>query len=245
MNKFNGLIISFVAGISTTFGYLSIYIRGKKENIISKVLYFSAGVMITLSIIDLIPFSIKSFLVENSLFISFVDSILYFFIGFVGCSFFEKIIGKEESLYSTGIISMLGIIVHNIPEGIATYILSTIDLKLGIILAIAIMLHNIPEGICIAIPIYYSTGNKRKALLYTFISGISEFMGALISMLVLYKYIDNDIMGALYSMIAGIMIYISFFELIKTSKKYNFGNYSIYIFIGSLFILCVEIIAKI
>ena len=139
---------------------------------------------------------------------------------------------------------MLGIIIHNIPEGIATYVLSTINLKLGIILGIAVMLHNIPEGICIAIPIYYSTFNKQKAFLYTFISGISEFIGAFLSMLILYRYIDNGIMGILYSIIAGIMIYISLFELIKTSKKYDSNNLNIYIFIGSIFILCVEIITK-
>ncbi len=244
MNRFNGLIISFIAGISTTLGYFSIYMHGKKENIISKVLYFSSGVMITLSIIDLIPSGIKSFAMDKSFISSFANSILYFFIGFICCYIFEKIFKKEENLYNVGIISMLGIIIHNIPEGIATYVLSTINLKLGIILGIAVMLHNIPEGICIAIPIYYSTFNKQKAFLYTFISGISEFIGAFLSMLILYRYIDNGIMGILYSIIAGIMIYISLFELIKTSKKYDSNNLNIYIFIGSIFILCVEIITK-
>ena len=88
---------------------------------------------------------------------------------------------------------MIAIILHNVPEGIATFISSSKDISLGISLAIAITLHNIPEGISISIPIYYSTKSKFKALLYTFISGVSEPIGALIAYLFLSKYINDFI----------------------------------------------------
>jgi len=95
------------------------------------------------------------------------------------------------------------------------------NINLGISLAIAIAFHNIPEGISISIPIYYSTKSRFKALFYTFISGISEPFGALLTYLFLNKFINDRIMGFLFSFIAGIMIHIALYELIPTSKKYN------------------------
>lgn len=244
MNKYYGLIISFIAGISTLIGYFFIYIKGDKEKIISYSLSFSGGVMITLSLVDLIPSSIKDLSMNNGIIKSILICIVYFVIGFLVCIFIEKQFKKINNLYKTGLLSMIGIILHNIPEGIATYVLSTINLKLGIMLSIAIVLHNIPEGICIAIPIYYSTNNKIKTFSYTFISGISEFIGALLSMLILYKYINNTMIGILFSIIAGIMIYIGYYELIKTAKKYNNSFSKFYSLFGSIFILIVEILLK-
>ena len=110
-------------------------------------------------------------------------------------------------------------------------------------MGVAIILHNIPEGVGISIPIYYSTKSKKKALLYTVISGFSEPFGAFISFLFLSKYINITINGLLYSLIAGLMIYIGYFELYKASKKYN-KNTNNYLLLGSIFILIIEIILK-
>lgn len=242
MNKYYGIYVSLVASLSTVLGYFFIYVKGDKNKIISKSLSFAGGVMITLSLIDLIPTSIKSFNMYNSFFPSILFTFLFFLFGYFLFKFISKKINSDDELYNTGIISMLGIIIHNIPEGIATYILSTINLKLGILLAIAIMFHNIPEGIGISIPIYYSTNNKIKTFLYTFISGISELFGAIISMIFLYKYINNFVIGILFSIIAGLMFYIGFNEMIKVSKNYHYETK--YLLYGSLFILIVEIILK-
>ena len=138
---------------------------------------------------------------------------------------------------------MIGIILHNMPEGMATYMLSSINLKLGLMLSIAIVMHNIPEGIGISIPIYCGTGNKKKAFIYTLISGLSEPFGAIISMIFLHKFINITFMGVIYSIIAGIMIYIGYFELIEISKQYE-KNVKIFTLYGALFILIVEIILK-
>ncbi len=115
---------------------------------------------------------------------------------------------------------------------------STHNITLGISLTIAIALHNIPEGISIAIPIYYATGNKKKALLYTFISGISEFIGAIITYLFLTPFINDNILGYLFALIAGIMIYISLLELLPTIANYKRkSRVVIYIIIGSILML--------
>ena len=116
---------------------------------------------------------------------------------------------------------MLAIIIHNIPEGIATFMATNTNIVLGISLTIAIALHNIPEGISISIPIYYATNSKFKAIFYTFISAVSEPFGALLTYLFLSNYIIDRIMGFLFGVIAGIMIHISMYELLPTSKSYN------------------------
>ena len=133
---------------------------------------------------------------------------------------------------------MLAIMLHNIPEGIATYITNCSNINLGLSLTLAIAAHNIPEGISISVPIYYATGNKRKAFLYTFISGISELFGAIISALFLSPFVSDTLMAFLYAMIAGIMIYLSITELLKTSLSYQKYKITLIFFIiGVLFIL--------
>ena len=133
---------------------------------------------------------------------------------------------------------MLAIILHNIPEGIATFISTTKDTSLGISLATSIALHNIPEGISISIPIYYSTKSKFKALFYTFLSALSEPLGAIITYLFLLPYVNNILLGLLFSFIAGIMIQISLTELLKESISYNKPTLTkVFFLIGIIFML--------
>ena len=131
---------------------------------------------------------------------------------------------------------MIGLILHNIPEGILTFITSSYDKKLGLSLAIAICMHNIPEGIAISIPIYYSSKSKFKAIFYTFISSISELFGACITYLFLYDYINDIIIAILLSLVCGIMSYISLFELIPESIK-NKKLFILFFLLGFLFMV--------
>lgn len=121
MNKYFGLIISLVAGLSTIIGYFSIYIKGNKNKIISSFLAFSSGVMITISIIDLLPSSIEYLSDTNSISISILYSFILFIVGIILSSIIDDL-NKEEGLYKTGIISMIGIILHNIPEDCICYV---------------------------------------------------------------------------------------------------------------------------
>ena len=131
---------------------------------------------------------------------------------------------------------MLAIILHNIPEGIATFMTISTNIKIGLSLSIAIALHNIPEGISISMPIYSSTKSKSKAISYTFISALSEPFGAIIAFLFLKDIMNNLLMGMLLAMIAGIMLHISFYELLPESLSYNNKKLSILFFIiGVLF----------
>ena len=227
-------------------GTIIIFFKNKNYNkIILSSLSFAAGVMITVSITDLIPESILLFR-DNLASISTI--ILCFFglmLGIVISMLIDyylpndnTINNKDTSLFKVGIISMLAIIMHNIPEGIATFIASNSNLSLGISLTIAIAMHNIPEGISISVPIYYSTGSKKKAFTYTLISALSEPFGALIAFLFLKNVMNDIILGILFSTIAGIMVQISLCELIPAAKKY--GNKKLLIIsfiIGMIFML--------
>ena len=139
-------------------------------------------------------------------------------------------------LFRSGMISMIAIMLHNIPEGIATFLTSNHDLKLGITLAIALALHNIPEGISVAVPIYFSTGSKKRAFFYTLVSGMSEFLGAIIASIFLVGFSNDFFMGCLYAIIAGIMMHISIYELLPSSLKYKKPKQTLIFFlIGILF----------
>ena len=131
---------------------------------------------------------------------------------------------------------MIGITIHNIPEGIATFITTNENIKLGINLAISISMHNIPEGIIIALPIYYYSKKKKKAFLYTSICALSEPFGALLA----YLFIKPTYLtlGIIYGLIAGIMIYISIYELIPSVTKYKRYKITlIFYLIGTIFVL--------
>lgn len=230
-------IITLLAGFSTLIGYFFIYFKNRNNNLLILSLGFASGVMFFISLFDLIPESI--YILTKSYGINSIIIVCLFILIGIIISYLLDILFKNESsyLYHIGIISMLAIIIHNIPEGIATFLTSTINFKLGITLALAIAFHNIPEGISISIPIYFSTGNKKKAFLYTFISGISEFIGAIIAFIFFKNSISDLFMGSLYSIIAGIMFYISIHELLPTSLKYKNTLLTILSFIiGVLFI---------
>ena len=120
-----------------------------------------------------------------------------------------------------GISITIAIAMHNIPEGIVTFIVSKNNIMLGISICIAIALHNIPEGISIAVPIYYSSKSKFKAIFYTFLAGMSEPIGALLTGLFLVNFVNDIVLGLLFSFIAGVMIQIGSFKLLPTGKDYN------------------------
>ncbi len=128
--------------------------------------------------------------------------------------------GKKE-LMKTGIVTALAIAIHNFPEGLATFGASLAETSLGVVLAIAIAIHNIPEGISVSIPIYYATGNKRKAFWYSFLSGVAEPVGASLGYLILFSFLTPQIVGGMLSFIAGVMVYISLDEILPTAQKYD------------------------
>lgn len=249
MNFLIGFTLSLIAGLSTILGSIVIFTKSKNKNkIITSTLGFASAVMFFISIFDLIPEGYNLLTTSFNKIYSILIIILFIFIGINISIFIEKSLPEnnktnDNGLYKVGIISMIAIILHNIPEGMATFIASSSNIELGLTLTIAIALHNIPEGISISLPIFYATNSKKKAIVYTFISGMSEPFGALIAYLILTPYINNITLGILFSIISGIMIYISIFELLITSLKYKkYKRTLLYFIIGTLFVIIARVL---
>ena len=226
--------ISFLSGLSTLIGYFFIYIKKDKNKIIKNSLALAAGVMLCVSIIELIPEGLK--LLNKS----YVIGIISIIIGMLLPIISDKII-KEEGLYKLGILSSTAIIMHNIPEGIITYLTSVKNIKLGINIALAIALHNIPEGITIAVPIYYGTKDKKKSFKIVLISALSEPFGAILAHIFIKKIITDKIIGMILLIVAGIMTYLSIIELLPKSLKYKEKKKTIVFFIIGIIVMYISV----
>jgi ZIP family zinc transporter len=228
------LLLSIIAGMATLIGAIIVIII-KKENkkFISASLGFASGIMISVSMLEL--FSKSNELITNSTntllgaIISTICLAFGMFITFLINHFVQdenKAVNNlsNNKLLTTGIVSMLVIALHNFPEGIATFMSSYGNTALGISITIAIAMHNIPEGITVALPIYLSTNSKKKAFLYTFLSGITEPLGAILAFLILRYFLTDLLLGAIFGIVGGIMIYIAVDDLIPTSRKYGYDG---------------------
>lgn len=149
---------------------------------------------------------------------------------------------KEINLAKTSIFIFFGVFIHNFPEGMATFIGALTQLNLGILLTIAIALHNIPEGIAVSVPIYLYTLNKKKAFKWSFLSGISEPLGALITWAVLFPFINENVLSAMLGIVGGIMIYISLDELLPVSRSFAKEHYSILGIITGMVIMALSLV---
>ncbi len=234
-------ILTLIAGLSTMVGTLPIFVNFKNENkLIASACSFAAGVMIALSILDLVPASISYLKISNNYLHVILFVFIFIILGIMVATFLDSLVDKVShgnNLFNVGILSMIVIILHNIPEGIITYVVSNKNILLGISLCIAIALHNIPEGISIAIPIYYATNSKNKAILYTLVSALSEFLGAIITYLFLDHFISNNMLGYILSFTAGIMLAISIQKLLPTGNYYNYKLTRVFFIIGFIFMV--------
>ncbi len=235
MNKIQlSFIVSLIAGLSTMFGISSSFLKKtSQDKIIIVSLAFSSGVMVYISFFDLFISSINLISNYYNLLFSILLCVIFFFFGFILIGVFSSFF--PDNLYSTGLLSFVAMVFHNIPEGIITFLLMTNDLKIGASMVISIALHNIPEGISIFTPLYYS-GMKKKAYFYTFFAGFSEVLGSIIAYLFLYKFITFSFFSFLYAFTSGIMIYVSINSLMKESLRYK-NKYLSYLFfaLGLLF----------
>ena len=155
----------------------------------------------------------------------------------------------RHRLMRMGLFTALAITIHNFPEGIATFLAALHDPALGVAIAAAVALHNIPEGISVSVPIFYATGNRRKAFIYSFLSGLAEPAGAAIAYVLLRLLaggvggaIPPQVMGVLFGGVAGVMVYISLDELLPTSRAYGRGHDSIYGLMAGMLVMALSLL---
>lgn len=235
--------ITLFSGLSTGIGSLILYKKQTfNQHFLAMSLGFSAGVMIYLSFIELLPESRK--VLEQSFGHSlglFYTTVAFFVgIGLVACinrlipeaDYFKVKLANDETtselnhkdhqeLYRIRILTMITLAIHNFPEGFASFFGGLHNTAWGLNLGFAIAIHNIPEGIAVAIPIYYATKNKKQAIKISFLSGLTEPLGAIIGFLFLLPFYNEMTFAILFAVIAGIMTYISLDELIPIAEKYG------------------------
>ncbi len=258
-NVLYAFLLSLFAGLSTGIGGIMAFFI-KKDNIIalSVGLGFSAGVMIYVSFTEILKESLNYltdyFGANNSEWIN----IVFFFTGIIIAALIDRLLPEEIShhifnssesictskrkLCRTGLFMAVVLAVHNYTEGLATFMSGLTDITLGISIAIAIAIHNIPEGIAVALPIYHSTGSKRKAFAISILSGIAEPIGALAGYFFLMSVMNGFAFGALLAIIAGIMVYISFDELLPMAREYGNGHAEIFGVISGMLVMAISLI---
>jgi ZIP family zinc transporter len=249
--------LTMFAGLATGLGALVIFVSKRPPmTLLSFGLGFSCGVMVYISLAELLPQATKE-----------IGDVLgekpggwmalgCFFGGILVSAIIDKLVPEPENpheavsfedmkraaeessgivetpaedrpnpaLARLGLLSALAIGIHNFPEGMATFAAALTDLSLGLSVAVAVAIHNIPEGIAVAVPIYFATHNRSKAFWQSFLSGLAEPAGALLVWLVLMPFINEVIIGGMLAAVGGIMVFISFDELLPTAKEYGRGH---------------------
>lgn len=154
----------------------------------------------------------------------------------------EKRAPSYKKLYRMGVSAALAIAIHNFPEGLATFMSAMKDPKLGMAIALAIAIHNIPEGIAVSIPIYYSTGSRRKAFVFSFLSGVSEPIGAIIGYTILLPFLNDIVFGLMFAFVAGVMVFISLDELLPASREYNQPHLAAYGLVSGMLVMALSLL---
>lgn len=149
---------------------------------------------------------------------------------------------NKKNLMRMGIFTAMAIGIHNFPEGLATFTAALNDPNLGVAIAIAIAIHNIPEGVAVAVPIFYATGSKQKAFKLSFLSGLSEPIGALIGYIILLNFFNEIVFGIVFAAVAGIMVYISLDELLPAAREYGEHHLSIYGLIAGMIVMAMSLL---
>lgn len=236
------LLLTLIAGAATGIGGAMVLFKKKiSSNFLAGALGLSAGVMIFISLAELFPEAQAEITAIGSVKYGEALTLLAFFAGMGIIMLIDFLVpeyenpheaselslgSNEKTLHRLGLMSALAIAIHNFPEGIATFIGALNDPQMGGSITFAIAIHNIPEGIAVAIPIYYATKSKGKALLYATLSGFSELLGALLCMGVTAIFGveltgGGPVFPLILAAVAGIMIYISLDELLPTAEKYG------------------------
>ena len=270
----SALILTLIAGSATGIGGALVLFKKKiSSNFLAGALGLSAGVMIFISLAELLP-EAQAMIAGTGMQHGEAFVLIAFFVGMGIITLIDFAIpeyenpheasglsidartaavgvleqtGNEKALHRLGLMSALAIAIHNFPEGIATFIGALNDPEMGAGITFAIAIHNIPEGIAVAIPIYYATKSKGKALLYATLSGLSEVVGAALC-LAITAIFGIELTGGspafplVLSAVAGIMIYISLDELLPTAEKYGKHHIAIAGVVGGMALMGISLL---
>ena len=259
-NAINALLLTIIAGGATSLGaLLTFFVKQNNFRILALGMSFSAGVMIYLSFMDILPMAIENMSIANNTSkLGHIGAIVMFFIGVFLAGIIDYFVPehlqsddtpqKDKKNYASkrahraAILTALALAIHNFPEGFSVFVTSLENVAVGIGVAVAITLHNIPEGVSVALPIYSATGNKAKAFWVATASGIAEPLGAIFAYLIFAPILTPTISGMALALTAGLMVYIALDELLPMAREYGEEHYGIFgVFAGMALMATVSI----
>ena len=259
------LILTLLAGLSTGIGSCIAFVaKHTNKKFLSVSLGFSAGVMIYVSFVELLSQANEVLVGALGTKLGSWAAVIAFFGGMLFIAIIDRLIPEKEnpheprfvedenvevdvkpeskSLMRMGFMTALAIAIHNFPEGLATFVSAMQDTSVAIPVVVAIAIHNIPEGIAVSVPIYQATGSKRKAFIYSFLSGLAEPLGAIIGALILMPFMNDTMFGIVFAIVAGIMVFISFDELLPAAREYGENHLSIYGLISGMIVMAISLL---
>lgn len=257
-------LLTLFAGLSTGIGSLiAFFSKTSSKSFLSASLGFSAGVMIYVSMIEIFSEAQKTLSVVFGEKTGVLVTVASFFGGMLLIGLIDRLVPGEQNphevhdtsllesggdaktarpaLMRTGLFTALAIGIHNFPEGLAAFVSALQAPSVAIPIVAAIAIHNIPEGIAVSVPIYYATGNRKKAFLYSFASGLSEPLGALIGYAILMPFMSDALYGVLFAAVAGIMVFISVDELLPSARAYGKHHLSIYGLVAGMAVMALSL----
>lgn len=262
--------LTLFAGLATGIGSaLAFFARTTNTKFLSVALGFSAGVMLYVSFVEIF-FKAKDALIESyGLTTGTWATVGAFFGGIALIGIIDKFVPNYENphemhsieemdqglenlpdneahdfgkLRRMGVFTALAIGIHNFPEGLATFTAALTDPNLGIAIAVAVAIHNIPEGIAVSVPIYYATGSRLKAFKLSFLSGLSEPVGALFGYLILMPFFSPAVFGILFASVAGIMVFISLDQLLPAAEEFGEHHLAIYGVVAGMAVMAISLL---
>jgi len=247
-------LVTLGAGLATGIGSTIAFFTHHTNRVFFAVsMGFSAGVMIYLSFVEILPKATKYLAADMGQDPAAAApsglAALFFVAGLILMAIIDnlvpsstnphentdvELIGEDRSpsqnkkMLRMGLFMALAIAIHNLPEGLATFMLVLDDPKVGIALAVAVAMHNIPEGIAVSVPIYHATGSRLKAFRLSFLSGLAEPIGAVVGYMVLSQFLSDYLLGAIFAMVGGVMVFLSIDTILPTARNSARGHLTVY-----------------
>lgn len=256
--------LTILAGLATGIGSaIAFFTRKTNTKFLSVALGFSAGVMIYVALTEMLPLA-RQTMTDNLGMMASWTALAAFFGGIVLTGVIDMLVPDMEnphefhknqgalnkmkqarrhpaSLMRIGVLTAFALALHNFPEGLATFISALTQPAIAFSIAFAVAVHNIPEGIAVSVPIYYATGSRKKAFIYSFASGLAEPVGAVIGYVVLRPFLSNTLFGIVFAGVSGIMVYISFDELLPAAQEYGEHHLAILGLFTGMFVMAMSL----
>jgi len=256
--------LTLLAGLATGIGStIALVARRTNTRFLAAALGFSAGVMIYVSFVEILARAGDALMPVFGVARGSLYTALAFFGGMLLIGVIDKLVpsfenphephaveeikGGEEGVAASrllrmGMLSAIAISIHNFPEGLATFIGALKDPGLGVRIAVAIAIHNVPEGIAVSVPLFYATGNRRKAFLWSFLSGLAEPLGALAGYLLLIRFLGDVAFGLAFAAVAGIMVFISIDGLLPAAERYGEHHVATYGVVSGMAVMAASLL---